>query len=306
MTGRGTEVPFSIPTEEFMEPGHTACHGCGATLAMRYVLKALGKNTVVSVPASCWAVIPGAMPYRTLDVPMVYPPFAATGASISGLREALDIQGKEDYNVVGFAGDGGTADIGLQSLSGAMERGHNVFYIMYDNEGYMNTGVQRSGSTPYGAETTTTPVGKERNFKRQNKKVVADIMMAQGVPYVATATIAYPEDLIRKLNNARKIHGPKFIQVLATCPTGWYYPPEKSVEVSRLAVQSGVFPLYEFQNGVLRVSKPSKTVEVREYLSMQGRFSHLNDEDIAQLQEYVNQRMTMLLEKEKDTAKPGP
>ena len=293
-------MPFSIPEIELMEPGHTACHGCGATLAMRYVLKGMGDHTVVSVPAACWAVIPGAMPNRTLDVPMVYTPFAATGAVISGLRGALDIQGNKDWNVVGFAGDGGTADIGLQSLSGAMERGHNVFYIMYDNEAYMNTGVQRSGSTPYGAETTTTPVGKERNFKKQQKKVVADLMMAQGVPYVATATIAYPEDLIRKIENAKKINGPKFIQILSPCPTGWYYPPEKSVEISRLAVQSGIFPLFEYSNGIMKVTKPSKPVSIREYLSMQKRFAHLNNNDIESIQKGVDERMDFLLSKERE------
>ena len=294
-------MPFSIPREEFMEPGHTACHGCGATLAMRYVLKALGKNTVVSVPASCWAVIPGAAPNRTLDVPMVYTPFAATGASISGLREALDIQGKEDYNVVGFAGDGGTADIGLQSLSGAMERGHNVFYIMYDNEAYMNTGVQRSGSTPYGAVTTTTPVGKEKDFKRQNKKIVADMMMSQGVPYVATATIAYPEDLIKKVNNARKVKGPKFIQILAPCPTGWYYPPEKSVEISRLAVLTRVFPLYEYIEGSFKLMKPTGKADLRDYLSLQKRFEYLDDDDIRNIQKAIDQRWEMLLKREKQS-----
>ncbi len=294
-------MPFSIPKEEFMEPGHTACHGCGATLAMRYVLKALGKNTVVSVPASCWAVIPGAAPNRTLDVPMVYTPFAATGASISGLREALDIQGKEDYNVVGFAGDGGTADIGLQSLSGAMERGHNVFYIMYDNEAYMNTGVQRSGSTPYGAVTTTTPVGKEKDFKRQNKKIVADMMMSQGVPYVATATIAYPEDLIKKVNNARKVKGPKFIQILAPCPTGWYYPPEKSVEISRLAVLTRVFPLYEYIEGSFKLMKPTGKADLRDYLSLQKRFEYLDDDDIRNIQKAIDERWEMLLKKEKQS-----
>lgn len=281
-----------------MEPGNTACHGCGATMSMRFVLKALGKETVVSVPASCWAVIPGAMPARTLDVPMVYTPFAATGASISGLREALDEQGKEHYNVVGFAGDGGTSDIGLQSLSGAMERGHNVFYIMYDNEGYMNTGVQRSGSTPYGAVTTTTPLGKDRHFKRQGKKMVADLMIAQKVPYVATATVAYPEDLIRKIENAKKIHGPKFIQILSPCPTGWYYSPEKTVEISRLAVQSHVFPLYEYKEGVFRLSKPQKPLEVRKYLEQQNRFSHLGEGEIGDIQSHVDERWADLLKME--------
>ncbi len=296
-------MPLSIPKEEFMEPGHTACHGCGATLSMRYVLKGMGPNTVVSVPAACWAVIPGAIPNRTLDVPMVYTPFAATGAAITGLREAFNILGKEDYNVVGFAGDGGTADIGLQSLSGAMERGHNVFYIMYDNEAYMNTGVQRSGSTPYGAETTTTPVGKDRNFKRQRKKVVADLMMAQGVPYVATATIAYPEDLIRKITNAKNVKGPKFIQILSPCPVGWYYPSEKSVEISRLAVQSGVFPLFECIHGHLKVTRQSKPIRLSEYLSAQGRFSHMEEEDVRNVQEYIDERMNFLLELEQKSGK---
>lgn len=291
-------MPLSIPAEELMEPGHTACHGCGATLTMRYVLKALGKDTVVSVPAACWAVIPGEMPFRTLDVPMVYTPFAATGASITGIRESLDLQGKEDFNVVGFAGDGGTADIGLQSLSGAMERGHNVFYIMYDNEAYMNTGVQRSASTPEGAYTTTTPVGARRNYKKQPKKVVADIMIAQGVPYVATATVAYPEDLIKKVKNARGIQGPKFIQILAPCPTGWYFPPEKTIEISRLAVRSRMFPLFEYIDGKLKVSRPGNQVPVREYLKEQDRFKHLNDEEIEMIQKGVDMRWEELLSRE--------
>ncbi|KAA8923519.1 3-methyl-2-oxobutanoate dehydrogenase subunit beta [Thermoplasma sp.] len=297
-------MPTSIPKQELMAPGHTACHGCGATLAMRYVLKALGEKTVVSVPASCWAVIPGAMPFRTLDVPMVYTPFAATGASISGLREGLDIQGKTDYNVVGFAGDGGTADIGLQGLSGAMERGHNVFYIMYDNEGYMNTGVQRSGSTPYGARTTTTPVGKERDFKKENKKIVADMMIAQNVPYVATATVAYPEDLIKKIEHAKAVNGPKFIQILAPCPTGWYYPPEKTIEISRLAVQSRMFPLYEFVEGRFYLNKSFKPVDVSEYVKAQDRFKHLNEDEIENLRRYVEERWNQLLEWEKLYSSP--
>ncbi len=299
-------MPLSIPEQELMDPGHTACHGCGATLAMRYVLKALGKETVVSVPASCWAVIPGALPYRSLEVPMVYTPFAATGASITGLRESLDLQGKENYNVVGFAGDGGTADIGLQSLSGAMERGHNIFYIMYDNEAYMNTGVQRSGSTPFGAVTTTTPIGTRRNFKSQDKKVVADLMIAQGVPYVATATVAYPEDLIRKVKKAREIKGPKFIQIFTPCPTGWYFPPEETVEISRLAVRSLVFPLYECINGVVKLSKPAEKVSVRDYIKDQKRFRHLNEEEIQKIERHVKERWEHLLELERTSKTTQP
>ncbi|HKJ96782.1 MAG TPA: 3-methyl-2-oxobutanoate dehydrogenase subunit beta [Thermoplasmataceae archaeon] len=291
-------MPFSLPREELMEPGHTACHGCGATLAMRYLLKGLGEKTVVSVPASCWAVIPGAMPYRSLDVPMIYTPFASTGASITGIRESLDLQGKEDYSVVGFAGDGGTADIGLQSLSGAMERGHNVFYIMYDNEAYMNTGVQRSGSTPFGATTTTTPLGKRRNFKKQEKKMVADLMIAQGVPYVATATIAYPEDLIRKVRNAKETEGPKFIQILTPCPTGWYFSPDETVEMSRLAVKTRMFPLYEYRNGMFKLTRPSEQLQVGEYLRKQNRFRHLNSTETSMIQEAVERRWSELLSRE--------
>ncbi|MEM0127480.1 MAG: 3-methyl-2-oxobutanoate dehydrogenase subunit beta [Thermoplasmatales archaeon] len=292
-------MPLSIPREEFMEKGHTACAGCGAALTMRYVLKALGPKSVVTIPASCWAVIPGEYPSISLDVPLVYTTFASTGATISGIREGLDSQGKEDYNVVGFAGDGGTADIGLQSLSAAMERGHNVLYIMYDNEAYMNTGIQRSGSTPFGAWTTTTPVGSKRNYKRQNKKSVSDIMIAQGVPYVATATVAYPEDLERKISIAKSITGPKFMQILSPCPPGWYYNSADTVKVSRLAVETKVFPLYESIQGKLKVFKPSKILPVKEYLSLQGRFAHLNEDEIAEIQMAVDQRWEDLLKREK-------
>lgn len=296
-------MPLSIPEEELMDPGHTACHGCGAALAMRYMLKALGRETVVSVPASCWAVIPGALPYKSLEVPMIFTPFAATGASITGIRESLDIQGKQEYNVVGFAGDGGTADIGLQSLSGAMERGHNVFYIMYDNEAYMNTGVQRSSSTPFGASTTTTPLGKNRNYKKQRKKFVADLMIAQGVPYVATASIAYPEDMIRKLKNARKMEGPKFMQIFTPCPTGWYYPPEETIEIARLAVRSKVFPLYESIDGKMRLSKPSQIIPVSDYLSRQKRFSHLESKEVEQIQNGIEERWNELASLENEGGK---
>lgn len=291
-------MPVSIPREEFVESGHTACAGCGAALSMRYVLKAMGPKTVVSIPACCWAVIPGVYPSRTLDVPLVYTPFAATGASISGLREGLDIQGKEDYNVVGFAGDGGTADIGFQSLSAAMEREHNVFYIMYDNEAYMNTGIQRSGSTPYGAWTTTTPIGKRRTFKREKKKIVADLMMAQGVPYVATASVAYPEDLIKKINRAKTVHGPKFIQILSPCPPGWYFNSADTIKMSRMAVESKVFPLYEFMEGKFTLYKPSKSQSLSEYLKEQGRFAHLNKSEIEEIQKGIEERWNFLLKKE--------
>ncbi|MGC8644956.1 MAG: 3-methyl-2-oxobutanoate dehydrogenase subunit beta [Thermoplasmata archaeon] len=292
-------MPLTIPREELMEKGHTACAGCGAALAMRYVLKGLGPKTVMSIPASCWAVIPGEYPTAALDIPLVYTTFASTGATISGIREGLDYEGKEDYNVVGFAGDGGTADIGLQALSAAMERGHNVLYIMYDNEAYMNTGIQRSGSTPYGAWTTTTPVGSRRNYKRENKKNVAELMIAQGVPYVATATIAYPEDLERKISIAKSFKGPKYIQILAPCPPGWYFNSSDTVKISRLAVETKFYPLFESLQGKFKLFKPGKVLPVKEYLSLQGRFSHLTDDEIAEIQRAVDQRWESLLQREK-------
>lgn len=293
-------MPTSIPRDELMNPGHTACAGCGATLTMRYVLKAMGPKTVVTVPACCWAVIPGEYPMASLKVPLVYTTFASTGAAISGLREGLDAQGKEDYNVLGFAGDGGTSDIGLQSLSAAMERGHNVLYVMYDNEAYMNTGVQRSGSTPYGAWTTTTPVGLKRAFKREKKKYVADLMMAQGVPYVATATIGFPEDLVRKISIAKSIKGPKFIQVFSPCPPGWYYNSADTIKISKLAVETNVFPLYEFRDGKFTLFKPSRLAPLEEYISMQGRFGHLNDDDIKEIEHAIDERWNQLRRREQN------
>ncbi len=291
-------MPLTIPREEYMQQGHTACAGCGATLSMRYVLKGLGPKTAVATPACCWSVIPGEFPYTTLNVPFLYTPFASAGASISGLREGLDSQGKEDYNVLAFAGDGGTADIGLQGLSAAMERGHNVLYIMYDNEAYMNTGIQRSSSTPFGAWTTTTPVGSKRQYKKEKKKYVADLMIAQNVPYVATATIAYPEDLERKISVAKSIKGPKFIQILSPCPPGWYYNSADTIKVSRLAVESKVFPLFESRNGKFALFKPSKNVPITDYLSLQGRFGHLREEEIREIEEAVEERWKSLLKRE--------
>ncbi|MCD6370092.1 MAG: pyruvate synthase subunit beta [Thermoplasmata archaeon] len=291
---------LTIPEEEYMLPGHTACLGCGAAIAMRYVLKALGKNTIISIPACCWAVIPGVYPRRTLKIPLLYTAFEVTGAAISGIREALNAMGKEDVNVVGFAGDGGTADIGIQALSGAVERGHNVFYIMYDNEAYMNTGIQRSGSTPMGAWTTTTPGGKKRMYKWEPKKDVAEIMVAHHIPYVATATIGYPEDLIAKIKRAKEINGPKFIQILSPCPTGWRHSPDKTVEISRLAVQTNIFPLYEVVNGTYRITvKPKNLKPIKEYLRLQGRFRHLTDEEIEMIQKHVDERWKELLKKER-------
>jgi len=249
--------------------------------------------------------MPGVFPYTNMRVPMLYTAFEVTGAAITGLRAGLDIQGQEDVNVVGFAGDGGTADIGIQSLSGAVERGHNVFYIMYDNEAYMNTGIQRSGATPKGAWTTTTPVGKQKDWKKEDKKQMIDILVAHKIPYAATATVGYPEDLIKKLQRAKEIKGPKFFHIFAPCPTGWKSSPDLGVELSKLAVETNVFPLYEVVHGVYKFTKKVKEPKpVQEYLLLQGRYSHVKKypELLAEIQKDVDKRYNELLSKEKYTA----
>ncbi|MCD6461737.1 MAG: 3-methyl-2-oxobutanoate dehydrogenase subunit beta [Thermoplasmata archaeon] len=299
MSGEGQKtVRLTIPEEEYMRSGHVACQGCGAALAMRYALKALGKRTIVSIPACCWAVIPGVWPSRNLAVPLLNTAFETTGASIAGIRAGLDAKGIKDVTVMGWAGDGGTADIGIQALSGMLERRDNVLYVMYDNEAYMNTGIQRSSSTPEGAWTTTTPVGKLHHWEATPKKNMMEIVIAHEPAYAATASIGYPEDMIRKFQKARDIIGPRFIQVFAPCPTGWKMDPGKAVEIAKMAVTSHVFPLYEYENGVYKISMKPKKTPVREYMRLQGRFRHLPDDFLDEVERKVDIAWERLLRKE--------
>ena len=223
-------------------------------------------------------------------------------ASASGIRAALNAKGIKDVHVVGFAGDGGTADIGIQALSGAAERGDNIIYVMYDNEAYMNTGIQRSGATPFGAWTTTTPVGTTGDFKKRPKKNMVEIMVAHRIPYTATASIAYPEDLVKKMEKAKKIEGMKFMHIFAPCPTGWRSSPDTCVKLARLAVQSRVFPLYEVEKGLeYTINKKPKGIPVMEYLKLQGRFRHLTEEDVQSIQKNVDREWEILLRKAEAT-----
>ena len=286
--------PTTIPEEEYAFPGSTGCPGCGANLVMRYLLKGLGDRTVVSIPACCWAVMPGYWPSHCLKVPLVYNAFEATGASISGLRAALDVRGEEDVTVVGFAGDGGTVDIGLQALSGAAERQTDAMYVMYDNEAYMNTGIQRSGSTPWGAWTTTTPVREAKAFKREPKKDIMSIMEAHEIPYAATVSVGHPEDFVKKVQKAKDIRGFRFIHAFSPCPPGWRMNPMKTIEVARLAVDTRVFPLFEVEQGRLRITRGGKGRPIRDYLSIQGRFGHLADADVEEIQKDVDSRYAAL------------
>ncbi len=293
-----------FPEEELMDSGHNACPGCGAAHAMRYMLKALGRDTIVNIPACCWAVIPGVYPSRNLEVPLLYTAFETTGASSSGVRAGLRAKDIDDseVTVVGFAGDGGTADIGIQALSGAVERGTDTIQVMYDNEAYMNTGIQRSGATPVGAWTTTTPVGTQKEWKKQPKKNMMEIMNAHDIPYAATVNIAYPDLFIEKFKKAQEIDGPKFMHIYAPCPTGWRSEPNKVMDLAEKAVQSKVFPLYEIEYGEYNIyKKPKEEIPVEDYLMMQGRFRHLPEEEVEKIQKNVDKGWETLLKKEEFT-----
>jgi len=291
---------MDIPEEEFIYPGTRACAGCSMALIYRIALKALGPKTIITVPASCLTVLHGMQGFCTTKVSVLHTPFATTGASASGIVASLEDKGlADDINVVAFAGDGGTVNIGIQSLSGAAERGTNFIFACYDNEAYMNTGVQRSGSTPPGAFSTTTPNGKVGY-----KKNMAKIMEAHGIPYVATAISSYPLDLYDKFNNAKNIYGPKYIHILAPCPPGWGYNPKDSIGIGRLAVQTGFWPLYEVINGKFILSKdskrfldPTKRKPIEEYLKIQKRFRTISDSQIENYKQYINDLWEALKER---------
>jgi len=291
-------IKFTIPEEEILSSGHYACQGCGAALAMRYALKALGRKTVMVIPAGCWSIIDGPFPYSALGVPLFHTAFETAASVATGIKAGFEIKGKKDINVVAWAGDGGTTDIGIQALSGAVERGEDIIYICYDNEAYMNTGVQRSSSTPYGARTTTTP---KNAFKNTDKKNMVEIMAAHNIPYTATASISHPEDFIEKIRKAKEIRGPKYIHILAPCPVGWGFPPNLTVKIARLAVLTNMFPLYEVKDGVYKVYKPPSKKPVEEYLKLQARFKHLSEKEIEEIQKKVDINWKKLLKKEEMT-----
>ncbi len=279
-----------VSDRELMSSGHLACAGCGAALAMRYALEALGPRTIVVIPACCWSIIPGMFPHSAMRVPTFHAAFETGAVTAAGIRAALEMQGKSEINVVAWAGDGGTFDIGLQALSGAAERNDDIIYICYDNEAYMNTGVQRSSATPEGTWTTTTPRGKLRS-----KKNIMAIMAAHKVPYAATASIAFPDDMIEKLKRASQIRGTKFLHVLATCPTGWRIPSSLAVKMARLAVHSNMFPLYEVEEGErYRITVQPRNIPLKDYLQSQGRFQGMTEETISEMQSQVDRNWVRL------------
>ncbi len=295
---------LSLPEEEFVNPGNRACAGCGLGIAYRIALKALGKNTILVVPPSCLTVLQGLYPVAATKLPCLNVTFASTAAASTGMLAALRALGKTDTKVVAWAGDGGTADIGLQAISGAAERGDNFLFICYDNEGYMNTGVQRSGTTPQWAITANTPL----KGKLQPKKDVAAIMAAHHLSYVATCSASYPLDLYDKVVKALTFPGLKYIHIQIPCPPGWGFDTRHSVKLGKLAVETGLFELYEVEHDVLRLTGASRKiadkrslVPVAEFFRAQSRFRLMNVSQIEEIQEKITRKWAGAFEKEGDT-----
>ena len=267
-----------LPELECIIPGSAACPGCPATMALRITLKALGKNTIMVVPACCTSVIESLHPNTSFDVPVMNIAFEAAAAGASGVKAALMTQGKDDTTVLAWAGDGGTYDIGIQALSGALERQTDFIYICYNNQIYSNTGIQRSGATPYGAWTTTT-VGGKTEFRKE----MGEIIQAHHIPYAAQACVSYPEDLYKKVKKAKSIKGPKYIEIMAPCPPGWRFGMEKTVEMGIMAVETGAWALYEYENDTVTFNGKSKLIlekkierkPIEDWIKQQGRFRHL-------------------------------
>ncbi len=279
--------------EDLLSPGTSACLGCVAELGLRLTLKSLGPNTILAIPPGCLGGV-GVVGYGTTTgaaVPVFFPLLDNVASMLTGIKRHYQRIGQE-VNVVAYAGDGGTADAGFQCLSGAAERGENIIYICYDNEGYMNTGVQRSGTTPYKAWTTTTPVGEVGRGKKQRGKDMPLIMAMHGVPYVATASLAFLDDYLAKLHKAMQVQqGLSYIHIFSPCPTGWRFPTEKTIEVSRLAVESNFFPLWEAENGRFRITHRTAFAQpVEAYLRSVGKYRHLDRAEIAEIQEQVDER----------------
>ena len=276
-------------TEYFF--GHKACGGCGGSLAVRLGAKVFGPRTFAALPASCMSTVGFIFPHMPFFMNAMITPFPAAAAVMSGIEAGARALGIKDYHVVGFAGDGGTADIGIQALSGAIDRGDRIVYICYDNEAYMNTGVQKSGLTPYGTRTTTSPAGRNLPGSIRPKKNMFEIVAAHGIPYAATASIGYPQDYLNKLEKAKNTDGTSFIHILAPCPTGWGSDSELTVQIGREAVDSGLWILSEYENGEYRVNvNPKEFLPVRTYLEKQGRFSHLTEENIKVLESWRDAR----------------
>lgn len=295
----------NFSSEEYINSGHRACQGCAEVLAVRHVLKALGPDTILAMATGCMEIISSPYPLTSWNIPWIHVAFENAAAVASGVEaglKALRRKGRvpdRDVTIVAMAGDGGTTDIGFQALSGMMERGQKVIYVCVDNEAYMNTGIQRSSSTPFGAATTTSPAGKVHPAGQMTwKKDMTGIAAAHNIPYTATACPTFYTDLQKKTKKAQAANGPAYLHILSVCPTGWRIPPEKSIEYGKLAVDTGIFPLYEVENGVWKLSrKPKELKPITEYFKGQGRFRHLDDTLVAYIQQRVNDNWEKLVQR---------
>jgi pyruvate ferredoxin oxidoreductase beta subunit len=297
-------VPRLVTREENFAPGHRACIGCGEALAVRLSCKAMGQNVIVANATGCIEIIASQLPYTSWRVPWIHTLFENTAAVASGIEAGLKAMVRKGFipdkgtNIVAIAGDGGTADIGIQALSGAMERGHDFVYLCFDNEAYMNTGIQRSSATPFGASTTTSPAGKVSIGQFSWKKDMPAIAAAHNIPYVATACPSYPFDLMEKVKKALAVEGPAYIHILSVCPTGWRCQVDLTIRIGRLAVETGVFPLYEVEEGSYKMSLDLPRLRpVTDYMKLQGRFRHLSEEIIGQIQQRVEEQYNKLVER---------
>jgi len=275
--------------------GHKACPGCALGIVGRLGTKVFGEKTIIALPASCMSSVTTIYPNMNYFVPSMTSSFPATGAVLNGLAAGFKARGVAGVSVVGFAGDGGTADIGLQALSGAVEQGRDFIYVCYDNEAYMNTGIQRSGLTPMGSTTTTTPAGSHSFGEQKQKKNMFEIMIAHRIPYAATASTSYPNDLVQKLQKAKDTPGPAFLHIMAPCPTGWGFDSSKTIEIGRMAVKCGMWYLAEYENGKVKVNMAPKNPEpVEGYLKSQRRFRHLDAEQIRMISDLRDRELELV------------
>jgi pyruvate ferredoxin oxidoreductase beta subunit len=273
----------TITDKEFFY-GHKACAGCGGSLAVRLIMKVLGERTFTVVPAGCISAVSFMYPQLCFTNNALISTFAGTASMMSGIAAGARALGLKDFHVLGIAGDGATADIGLQALSGAIDRSDKMIFVCYDNEAYMNTGVQKSGLTPLGAKTTTTPAGKNIRGSKTRKKNMFEIVAANGVDYAATASVGYIHDFLNKINKAKFVDGTSYIHVFAPCPTGWGTPTDVAIDLGKEVVDCGLWFLAEYENGEFLLNRnPREFTSVRDYLSKQGRFRHLLDDDIEQI-----------------------
>jgi pyruvate ferredoxin oxidoreductase beta subunit len=298
---------LDLPEVEYLLPGNRTCAGCGLAIAYRHILKALDGKAIMTIPASCLTVLGGMYPVASVNVPWLNCTFPSTAATATGVAAGLRALGRDQIRVVAMAGDGGTVDIGIQALSGAAERDEDILFICYDNEAYMNTGTQRSSATPKGVKTATTPL----HGKQEHKKDMSQIMEAHGVGYIATASPSYPGDLYDKVLKARDRKGMRYIHILIPCPPGWAFPTRDTIGLGRLAVETGVLPLYEIEDGVFRFTGKTNAIAkgtghlrpLDDYLSAQGRFKGLSKELAQEFQEGVRERWTRFAARDKADSK---